>query len=49
MLDNFRNDEQHHHDTVKEHEHQEKQETNPNLGRVIDAICKASVKIAEKT
>lgn len=41
----FRDDEQHHHDTAEQHEGSS--ETS-NLTTAIDAICKASIKIAEK-
>lgn len=41
----FRDDEQHHHDTAEQHEGSS--ETS-NLTTVVDAICKASIKIAEK-
>jgi ubiquinone biosynthesis monooxygenase Coq7 len=53
MLDKFskfRDDEQHHHDTAQELENDEAgaAKANPNLSRVIDVICRASIKIAEK-
>uniref|UniRef100_A0A6G1SH05 5-demethoxyubiquinone hydroxylase, mitochondrial n=1 Tax=Aceria tosichella TaxID=561515 RepID=A0A6G1SH05_9ACAR len=53
MLDKFskfRDDEQHHHDTAKEHEHgndTDATKASPNLNRAIDVICRASIKIAE--
>lgn len=42
----FRDDEQHHHDTAKEHEGSSQESSN--LTTAIDAVCKASIKIAEK-
>lgn len=40
----FRDDEEHHHDTAE----QEGTDEHPNLTRVVDTVCKASIKIAEK-
>lgn len=40
----FRDDEEHHHDTAE----QEGTEGHSNLIRVVDAVCKTSIKIAEK-
>lgn len=53
MLDRFskfRDDEQHHHDTAQEHEKSEHKtdKDTTNLGRFIDVVCRASIKIAEK-
>lgn len=46
----FRDDEQHHHDTAQEHGGEETPEsdTNQTLNRVIDTVCKVSIKIAER-
>ena len=45
----FRDDEQHHHDAAQEHgKDTAGNQTNPNLSRAIDVICRASIKIAEK-
>lgn len=41
----FRDDEQHHHDTAQNHEDVE---GSKNLMNAVDLICKASIKIAEK-
>jgi len=53
-LSKFRDDEQHHHDTAKEDQHQQmtdqvgpKQSDEP-LRKAIDLVCKASIKLAEK-
>lgn len=42
----FRDDEQHHHDTGLEHEGSSSE--NKNLNQVVDAVCRISIKIAEK-
>lgn len=54
----FRDDEQHHHDTAQQHsddigqqlqdKSEAESETNKPLNQVIDVICRASIKIAEK-
>lgn len=41
----FRDDEQHHHDTAKQHEDVDEQR---NILKTVDLICKASIKVAEK-
>lgn len=52
MLDKFskfRDDEQHHHDTAREHNQDDtREEPSPNLSRTIDLVCRTSIKIAEK-
>lgn len=41
----FRDEEQHHHDTAEQHEGSSEQK---NLIKAIDLVCKASIKVAEK-
>lgn len=52
----FRDDEQHHHDTAQVHESEDIKANNEgdttgsteNLRRIVDVVCKTSIKIAEK-
>lgn len=45
-LSEFRDDEQHHHDTAEENDGAKLE--NRNLNKVVDIICRASIKIAER-
>ena len=43
----FRDDEQHHHDTAEQNEGSESDVENQTLIRAVDTVCKISIKIAE--